>query len=132
MFTRSSFTAAWGALLGLALTAATLSAVSTGDREYVTFSGPVGLPGVTLGPGTYIFEVGKLMGASDLILVRNKATAQGCFIGFTKRIDRPAGLRPDQSVVLGEAPRGIAPPILAWYPLGESTGHEFIYKKTAR
>jgi hypothetical protein len=130
MFTRNSFTSAWGALLGLALTTATLSAVSTGDREYVTFSGPVALPGVTLGPGTYIFEVAKLMGASDLILVRNKkANTQKCFIGFTKRIDRPAGLRPDQSVVLGEAPRGVAPPILAWFPFGDSTGHEFIYKR---
>ena len=131
MLVRSSFCTVWAVLLGLALTAATLSAVPTGDREYVTFSGPVRLPGVTLGAGTYVFEEANLM-SSDIILVRNKATYQVCFLGFTRRIDRPAGLRTDQSVVLGEAEKGVAPPILAWYPLGESSGHEFIHKKTAR
>jgi hypothetical protein len=122
---------AFGALLGLALTATTLSAVQTTDREYITFSGSVGLPGVTLRAGTYIFEEANLMSSSDLILVRNKATYQVCFLGFTTPIERPAGLKPDQSVVLGEAPTGVAPLILAWYPLGETRGHEFIHK-TAR
>jgi hypothetical protein len=100
-------------------------------REYITFSGPVGLPGVTLRAGTYIFEEANLTSSSNLIMVRNKATYQLCFLGFTTPIDRPAGLKHDQSVVLGEAPRGVAPLILAWYPLGETRGHEFIHK-TAR
>ena len=128
MFTRTSLIKAFGALLGLALTATTLSAVQTTDREYITFSGPVVLPGVTLRAGTYIFEEANLMSSSDLVLVRNKATYQVCFLGFTTPIERPAALKPGQSVVLGEAPRGVAPLILAWYPLGETRGHEFIHK----
>jgi hypothetical protein len=132
MFTRNSFMTAGGALVGLVLTTATLSALPRGNHEYLTFSGPVRLPGVTLGAGTYIFEVADLMSSSDLIRVRNKATYRVAFQGFTIPIDRPAGLRPNQSVVLGEAPKGVPPPILAWYPLGESRGHEFIHKTAAR
>ena len=132
MFTRSSLMTAWGALLGLVLTAATLSALPRGGREYLTFSGPVRLPGVTLEAGSYIFEVADLASSSDLIRVRNKATYRVAFLGFTLPIDRPAGLRGDQSVVFGEAPRGVPPPILAWYPLGETRGHEFIHKTVAR
>ena len=132
MFTRNSFMTAWGALLGLVLTTATLSALPRGEGEYLTFSGPVQLPGVTLGAGTYIFEVVDLTSSADLIRVRDKATYRVSFLGFTRPIDRPAGLSRNQSVVLGETPRGVPPPILAWYPLGESRGHEFVHKTAAR
>jgi hypothetical protein len=53
------------------------------------------------------------------------------FSAFTERIDRPGGLPTDRVVALGEAPRGMAPPILAWYPIDASTGYKFIYR-TAR
>ena len=129
MFTRSSLMTAWGAVLGLVLTTGTLSALSMGGREYLTFSGAVRLPGVTLEAGSYIFEVADLASSSDLIRVRNKTTYRVVFLGFTIPIDRPAGLRRHQSVVFGEAPRGVPPPIVAWYPLGESRGHEFVHKR---
>jgi hypothetical protein len=132
MVTRNSLIRACGALIALAMTAATLSAVTLTSREYVTFSGPVALPGVTLAAGTYVFEVANPMSGGDIILVRNRATYRPCFLGFSARVDRPAGLRQDQSVTLGETPKGVPPPILGWYPMGESTGHEFSYKKTAR
>jgi hypothetical protein len=131
MLTRTSFITVCGALVGLTLTAATLSAVSNSAREYVRFSGPVGLPGVTLEGGSYIFEVLDPMGTGDVILVRSKTTYQARFLGFTRRVDRPAGLTDDQSVVLGEAPKGVAAPVLGWYPIGDSRGHEFIYKGTS-
>ena len=48
-------------------------------------------------------------------------------MAFIHRIERPAGLSRDQWVTLGEAPRGGAAPIKAWFPGGELSGHEFIY-----
>jgi hypothetical protein len=128
MFTRNSFITICGAVLGLGLTTATLSALPRECSEYLTFSGPVQLPGVTLGAGTYVFEVVDLTSSRDLIRVRNKATYQVSFLGFTQAVDRPASLRRNQSIVFGEAPKGVAPPILAWYPIGESRGHEFVHK----
>jgi hypothetical protein len=132
MFHRASLIAC-GALLGLALAVGTVSATanlaeSANHLEYVTFSGPVSLPGVALGSGTYSFEVANPDTSSDIVLIRNKATRQVCFLGFTHRVDRPADMRSDRSIVLGEAPAGVAPPIMQWYPIGESTGHEFLYK----
>jgi len=132
MLTPSSFFRLVGALVALAMTAVTLSAVTLTGHEYVTFSGPVRLPGVTLQAGTYVFEVADGMNIRDVILVRNKATSRACFFGLTRRVDRPAGLRRDQSVTLGETQKGVPPPILGWYPIGDSIGHEFSYPQSAR
>ena len=130
MFTRSSLIRVCGAFVALALTAVTLSAVTLTGRDYVTFSGRVTLPGVTLEAGSYTFEVADLMSTREVILVRSRGTGRACFF-FTRRVDRPAGLGHDQSVVLGETPKGVPPPVLGWYPIGENIGHEFTYKRTS-
>ena len=46
---------------------------------------------------------------------------------FTRPAMRPDGQRGPSVVVLGEAPRGEAPPITFWFPLGQSLGYEFDY-----
>jgi hypothetical protein len=127
MTTRRLFVTTFGALLGLALGVATLAATG-GAIEYFTFSAPVSLPGVSLGSGSYSFEILDLSSAS-VVSVRNSATRQPVFLGMTQRVDRPAGLGTNQSVVLGESPRGVAPPIVAWYPTGGAYGHQFIYPR---
>ena len=85
----------------------------TGSRHYVTFSGPVALPGVTLKPGTYVFEMPSSTTGLYVVSVRDAAGSRPCFIGLTQRIERPAGNVPP--VML---------PIIAWYPRGESAGHK--------
>ena len=126
MVARRGFVAALGALAGLVLGVATLSA--TGGRvEYLTFSGPVGLPGVTLHAGTYSFETLDAMGSTGVVRVLDKATRESVFLGFTLPADRPAGSKNGRSIVLGESPRGVPPPIVAWYPNGDSHGCSFIY-----
>jgi hypothetical protein len=128
MLTRRSFVAGCGALFGLALGVATLSAAG-GGLEYLTFSGPVGLPGVSLGAGSYSFQVLDLQGSATVVSVRNRQTHQPVFLGMTQRVERDSSRGTERRVVLGEAPRGMAPPILAWYPEGDSIGHQFIYPK---
>jgi hypothetical protein len=126
MLTRRSFVAASAAILGLALGVATVTATST-RIEYLTFSGPVGLPGVALGAGTYSFQVLDLQGSTSVISVRNRATHQPVFLGMTRQVERPAGAT--RPIVLGESAGGLAPPVLAWYPEGGALGHEFIYRR---
>ena len=100
---------------------------TTANRTtYVTFSGPVGLPGVTLKPGTYVFEMPSSTNGLQVVSVRDAAGYRPCFIGLTQRIERPAGNVPP--VMLGEGPAGEPPPIIAWFPRGESAGHGFIYR----
>jgi hypothetical protein len=115
-----------GALLGLVLGVATLSA--TANRiEFVTFSGPVGLPGVTLHAGTYSFEIVDTMSSERVVCVRDRATREPVFLGITLAVERPAGAASGRSIVLGESARGVAPPILTWYPNGDAAGRSFIY-----
>jgi hypothetical protein len=92
----------------------------------VTFGGPVGLPGVTLGTGTYIFELTDPADNSDVVVVRDVNRSLVYFLGFTTRVDRPAGA--NSVVSLGEAQAGGARPVIAWYPQGEQTGYKFIYR----
>ena len=37
--------------------------------------------------------------------------------------------RDDEIVLFGEAAPNVAPPIDAWFPIGENTGHQFNYER---
>ena len=128
MLNRKSLLSAVGALLGLAVAVASANAwVSASRTTYLTFSGPVGLPGVTLGTGTYVFEVAD--GRVDIVRVMNKSRSTVFYMGFTEQVERPAGLSPNHQVSFSEVKPGVAPPIAAWYPLGDAIGHRFLYPK---
>lgn len=98
------------------------------DRSYLTFNRSVAIPGVTLAAGTYIFERAQL-DKPDIVRVLSRDRTHVYLTAFTRPTARPAALRDDSLVVLGEAPRGEAPPIKAWFPLGSRVGHEFIYTR---
>jgi hypothetical protein len=128
MVSRRAFVGACGALAGLALGVATLSA--TANRvEYLTFSGPVSLPGVTLHAGTYSFETLDLMSPANVVNVRDRATRQSVFLGMADHIARPSAAGKAQSIVLGEASRDAAAPIIAWFPNGDTQGYQFRYPR---
>ena len=97
------------------------------DRIKTSVLTHVGLPGVTLSAGKYAFELANPEASADIIRVRNMATKRVVFLGFTYRVERPKGMALDRLIVFGEAPRGAATPILAWYPNGDATGHQFKY-----
>jgi hypothetical protein len=116
------------ALTGLlAATPGTIKAWPNYHTTYLTFSRSVALPGVTLPAGTYIFE----LPADDRSVVRvsSRNRSKIFFAALTFIVDRPRGVKEDQHVTLGEARRGEAPPLRAWYPSSEQTGREFIYRK---
>jgi hypothetical protein len=95
-------------------------------RNYLTFSGAVALPGTTLPPGTYLFEVVVPGGAGDVVSVSSR-NGQQYFLGFTREVPRPRALKASGTVAFGEARPGNPPPIAVWYPLGGSRGHQFVY-----
>ena len=123
MVSRRAFVTAFGAIAGLVLGVATLSA--TANRlEYLTFSGPVSLPGVTLQAGSYSFEILDLMSPAKVVSVRDRATRKSMFLGLADNVERA---RRAQSIVLGEAQRDAAAPIVAWFPNGDKQGYQFRY-----
>jgi|tagenome__1003787_1003787.scaffolds.fasta_scaffold20681294_1 hypothetical protein len=127
---RGSWLAAFGVVLGLAAGAASLHAgTNATELTYLTFSGPVGLPGVTLQAGTYAFELADLNGSANVVVVRNRARTQLYYMGMTQRVERPDRISVHSTVALGEAARGEARPITVWYPPDTASGHQFIYPR---
>jgi hypothetical protein len=110
------------ALLG----AASVARGNVAHVNYLTFSAPFSLPGVTLPAGTYTFEVAS-PGSYDVVQVMSRDRTHQYLAAFTARVRRPDGLPANRQIVFQEVPAGMAPPIKAWFPIGESVGHEFLY-----
>jgi hypothetical protein len=121
--------AACAALVAGALQLRVAAAMGTFNRTmYLTFSGPVQLPGVTLGAGRYIFEMPDPLGAADIVRVTNARHDRVYFQGFTLAVDRPWHLKDDQVITFGEAAKGAPAPIKVWYPR-DARGREFLYRR---
>jgi len=126
---RAAAAIAFGLLVTLGGATRTASASRADQLTYLTFSVPVALPGVTLQPGTYAFELATPNTAGNVVLVRDRARTKALFSGFTYRSPRPANWNEKRQIVLGEAGPGEARPILAWYPVDNGMGFEFIYHR---
>ena len=113
-------------LILLALVGAANAWIINNRLAYLTFSGPVALPRVTLPAGTYIFERVDPDNRSDVIAVRSRDRSHTYLMGITHLIPRPAGMPQNRPILLGETSSG-APRVVAWFPEGDSFGHEFIY-----
>jgi hypothetical protein len=126
---RSLKVAIVGALL-LGLSAATPTSASSDPSHltYVTFHRSVMLPGdVQLTPGTYRFEFAA---SPEVGLVRVSSRDLGTvyLMAYTSDVERPNNNGDREAVVtLSKNSQGAMPSITAWYPLGESVGHQFVY-----
>jgi hypothetical protein len=95
---------------------------------YVTFSGPVEIPGVGLPAGTYIFELANPDLGSRVVQVLSldRKTVYSSF--FTLPDSRLAPPN-DTIVTFHEPPAGAPGAIKTWFYPGEATGFEFVYPK---
>lgn len=97
-------------------------------KTYLTFSGPVQIPGATLPAGTYLFQLADPDMARHVVMVASKdgSHVYGMFITIPNdRIETP-----DNNVVMfGEAPAGAPQAIQAWWYPGDRSGEEFVYPK---
>ena len=121
-----------GATVACALALTVLATESLGaanhwDKATLSFSRSVALPGVTLAPGSYVFEIVEGAGYRDIVRVRNVRTHEAEFTGFTHRVPRPDRLRGLSAVTLGESARNAPAVIEVWYPADGSDGRQFIY-----
>jgi hypothetical protein len=122
--------AAVGALfLGLAVAVSTNAWSDSDHTNYLTFSRAVALPGVELAAGSYIFETPSSAMSNSIVRVLSHDRKKVYVTAFTLDVQRPRGDDGKLLVSLGEAPAGAARPIAAWFPIGESVGHQFIYDR---
>jgi hypothetical protein len=119
-----------GAAVMIAFAGAALTHASSllNHPNIIRFPKEVALPGHVLPAGVYVFEIANPEASHDVVRVIDRETRKPIYVGFTRRVQRPAAMSPDQAVTFNEAVVGTPTPLRAWYPIGLSDGHEFIYK----
>ena len=113
--------------LGGAFSSTTMAQTDTRDRTFLTFSGAVEMPGVTLPAGTYVF---KLADTSSRNVVQVWDRDEKKMIGhwLFVQAERPE-VSHDTVVMFRETAAGQTPAIHYWYYPGERIGKEFVYPK---
>ena len=114
-------------LLGVVATTPTGAIENARRTTYFTFRAPVALPGVTLPPGTYVFEVMNPDMSGDLVRVSNRERSKTHAMQFTRPVHRNRQGDMKSTITLGETAGGAAQPIKTWFPENETTGREFLY-----
>ena len=113
----------------VALLASGASADQWNKRTFLTFSGPVQVPGATLPAGTYLFQLADPDNARHVVMVRDKDEKKIYAMFMTVPNDRLD--TPDNNVVMfRETASGVARAIKAWWYPGERMGEEFVYSRT--
>jgi hypothetical protein len=110
------------------LNAPSASAQTFDERISFTFSGPFELPGVALPPGKYIFRLPDPMASHNVVQVLSSDGTKSYGIFFTLgayRVEPP----PQPEIRFMETPAGTPPAVRAYWNVGETIGHEFIYPK---
>jgi hypothetical protein len=78
--------------------------------------------------GAYTFEAGPGGRSRDIVLVMPRDGGGPIYLGFTREVTRPSGIPASSVISFGEAPAGQTIPIDTWFPVGQSMGHQFLYR----
>jgi LPXTG-motif cell wall-anchored protein len=108
---------------------ATAQGPANADRTtYVTFSGPVSLPGVTLPAGEYLFRLADSLSNRNIVQVfdKNRDKIYATILAVPARRPEPTD---DAIVTFREMPSDRPPAVHYWYYAGERSGQEFAYPK---
>src|SRR4051812_39864967 len=113
----------------LLTSAAPASAQTTQDRlTYVTFSGPVSIPGKTLPAGTYTFRLADSPSDRHIVQVFDKDQTKLYATLLAVPADRVEA-EGDPVITFKETPSDRPPAVHYWYYAGERSGNEFVYPK---
>jgi hypothetical protein len=126
---RVTLTAAAIVLAVLAMLATRVAAqdTNTQERTFMTFSGAVEMPGVTLPAGTYVFRLADTP-TRNVVQVLSKDEKD--ILGQWTFVQAPRPRATDDTVVMfKENKEGAMPAVQYWYYPGETIGKEFIYPK---
>jgi len=97
------------------------------EKTYLTFSGPVELPGMTLPAGTYTFKLADTPSRNVVqVMSRDEKTIHGQFLFLQAKRAEATG---EPVVMFRENAEGTTPAVQYWFYPGESIGKEFIYPK---
>ncbi len=101
---------------------------NTNERTFLTFSGAVELPGVTLQPGTYLFRLADSQSNRHIVQVLSQDEKQihGTILAVPAERLEVTG---ENVVTFRETAEGGTPAVQYWYYPGDRIGHEFVYPR---
>jgi hypothetical protein len=105
----------------------TTAQTDTRDRTFLTFSGAVEMPGVTLPAGTYVFKLADTP-SRNVVQVWDRDEKKMIGHWLFVQAERPE-VSQDTVVMFKETAAGQTPAVHYWYYPGERIGKEFVYPK---
>jgi hypothetical protein len=96
---------------------------------YLTFSGPVQVPGVTLPAGTYMFKLADPESGRRAIQIWDEKGSK-LYTTLLTIPDEQMEAKDDPVVMFTERPIGIPQAIKSWFYPGDRIGQEFIYPRS--
>ena len=105
----------------------TTAQTDTRDRTFLTFSGAVEMPGVTLPAGTYVFKLADTP-SRNVVEVWDREEKHMVGHWLFVQAERP-DVSQDTVVMFKETAAGTTPAVHFWYYPGERIGKEFVYPK---
>jgi hypothetical protein len=109
------------------LSGPTAAQTDTRDRTFLTFSGAVEMPGVTLPAGTYVFKLADTP-SRNVVQVWDREEKKMIGHWLFVQADRPE-VSQDTVIMFKETAAGTTPAVHYWYYPGERVGKEFVYPK---
>jgi hypothetical protein len=100
---------------------------NSSERSFLTFSGPVELPGMQLPAGTYVFRLADTA-SRNVVQVLNQDESKMLGQWLFVQAQRPE-VSGETVVTFKETNPGATPAVQYWYYPGEKIGKEFIYPK---
>lgn len=94
----------------------------------IRFAGDVRLPGARLPAGTYVFMLADPVHARALVTIASRDRRDLVVMTFTRIVNRPSSVRQGDAILFGEDLDGAAR-VATWWPSGETTGREFVYRR---
>ena len=122
---RKTFTVI-GLMLAFAVTPSLLHADEFDQATKFTFSQPVQIPGRVLPAGTYWFQLLNTPNRQVVQVLAEDGTPLAILLTLSR--ERHSG-NDDVAVTLAERGPGQPEAIVAWYYVGDTDGHEFLYPK---
>ena len=95
---------------------------------YMTFSGPVQVPGVTLNAGTYRFRLANPDTSRNVLQVLNH-DGSTVYAMFHTIPDSRMNVTEESTVMFRETPVGVPPAVKTLFYGGERNGYEFVYPR---
>ena len=115
-----------------AATSASAQDANVNQRTYLTFSGPVQMPGVTLPAGKYVFRLAdtSLHNVMQVFDSEEKhIIGQWFFVPANRTSEEQSQANGKPVVMFREMPEGITPAVHFFFYPTDLTGKEFIYPK---